>query len=422
MFRIIFKILALPIYRSVCWTRIINKKQLRAFRGKGVLICSNHKSNYDIPTMFCSIHRKLNFVAKESLFRRPIQRWFFTSLLGYPVRRGQDLALIRHSMKVLANNEAMLIFPEGMRAFDPDDALALRNGSSLIAVKAGVPILPIVMNRPPRPFRLTKIKIGEPISTEEFQGKRIDKAALTDLSNRVAAAMKEMLVGFEVQPKVRIWDRMKLDTARAIVIKYDSDAAKEGVELGNEAFEFGNYKMLFIKRNRPNYKDGADYYVTPGGHIDEGETAKQAVVREIKEETGIDVRPLRVLYKQMKPWGKVKDKEMEAFFACEYRGGEIMMNPESEEYAEDIAEKLDRYGRPVGTYEPVWVNLARVFEPDFNMRPEQVKEQLQKDLLKLGVRLVRQTKLLKDNPGHNMTKNLESVIIKHDQDKVSEGS
>lgn len=47
-------------------------------------------------------------------------------------------------------------------------------------------------------------------------------------------------------------------------------------------------KILLTKRNIPPYKN---YWCLPGGHIEWGEKARNAVIREIKEELGIDFNP-----------------------------------------------------------------------------------------------------------------------------------
>ncbi len=46
--------------------------------------------------------------------------------------------------------------------------------------------------------------------------------------------------------------------------------------------------VLLVKRGNEPFKD---YWTLPGGHIDFGETAEQAVIREVKEETGLTIKP-----------------------------------------------------------------------------------------------------------------------------------
>lgn len=45
-------------------------------------------------------------------------------------------------------------------------------------------------------------------------------------------------------------------------------------------------KVLMVK----NKGTGASYYTLPGGAVEKGETLKEAAVREVKEETGLDVQ------------------------------------------------------------------------------------------------------------------------------------
>lgn len=59
-------------------------------------------------------------------------------------------------------------------------------------------------------------------------------------------------------------------TADAIVIAPDGD----------------KYKVLLIQRKHEPYKD---HWAFPGGFVDQDEVADQAVLRELKEETGLEV-------------------------------------------------------------------------------------------------------------------------------------
>jgi len=54
--------------------------------------------------------------------------------------------------------------------------------------------------------------------------------------------------------------------------------------------EFPNNKILLVKRATVVFKG---YWALPGGKVDSGETVEQAVVRELKEETGLDVKIVR---------------------------------------------------------------------------------------------------------------------------------
>ncbi|MFW9823598.1 MAG: NUDIX domain-containing protein [Candidatus Thorarchaeota archaeon] len=54
-----------------------------------------------------------------------------------------------------------------------------------------------------------------------------------------------------------------------------------------------NDQILLIKHR--HYNDGLEYWILPGGGIEEGETEEECVKREIKEETNLDVVVERLL-------------------------------------------------------------------------------------------------------------------------------
>jgi 8-oxo-dGTP diphosphatase len=62
--------------------------------------------------------------------------------------------------------------------------------------------------------------------------------------------------------------------------------------LGVGALIFNRDKILLVERGKEPLKG---YWSLPGGVLEIGETLEQGIVREVREETGLDVKPLEVL-------------------------------------------------------------------------------------------------------------------------------
>lgn len=80
-----------------------------------------------------------------------------------------------------------------------------------------------------------------------------------------------------------------------------------------------NADVLLVKRKKG---EGNLIWQFPGGTLEAGETPQQAVVRELKEETGIESRVLQVIGERVHPY---THKEM-AYIACEYISGELCVS------------------------------------------------------------------------------------------------
>lgn len=75
---------------------------------------------------------------------------------------------------------------------------------------------------------------------------------------------------------------------------------------------FPENKILFIKRNTVPFKG---YWGLPGGRMDPGETVEQTIVREVKEETGLNVEIVRKIGEYIEK-GVKDDVEYEYYPTC----------------------------------------------------------------------------------------------------------
>lgn len=83
----------------------------------------------------------------------------------------------------------------------------------------------------------------------------------------------------------------------------------------------GNQILLIKRKTRPF----VGYWALPGGRMDPGETIEQTIVREVKEETGLDVAIVRVVGEYVEK-GVKDDIEYEYYPTCfivKPVGGEI---------------------------------------------------------------------------------------------------
>jgi 8-oxo-dGTP pyrophosphatase MutT (NUDIX family) len=124
-----------------------------------------------------------------------------------------------------------------------------------------------------------------------------------------------------------------------------------------------NGKALLMHR----FKDGCEYYVFPGGGIEEGETPEETVIRELLEETQVEMRISRLVYKVSYDSG-----ENQYYYLCEYVSGVPALRPDSIEFKR-TQEGLD-------TYEPLWVDISKMEK--LTLYPLEIRGVLVNDLAK----------------------------------------
>ena len=123
-------------------------------------------------------------------------------------------------------------------------------------------------------------------------------------------------------------------------------------------------KVALIERHRA----GLDYFVFPGGGVDEGETPEQAAVREAKEELGIEVA-----IKQKVAEILLGQRSRQLYFLVEQTGGEFGTGV-GEEYTESDPDDPDE-----GVYIPIWMPVEEL-PLHKNIHPEHVAKLVVKSL------------------------------------------
>jgi len=125
------------------------------------LFVANHTSSADAPAVVGAIPRRIAILLKESLFKYPIVGQAFRLARFIPVNRKEResaLESLEKAIESLRAGQSFLIYPEGTRS--PDGRLQdFKKGAVVMAIKAGVPIVPIACSGAHRVMRKRSLKI-----------------------------------------------------------------------------------------------------------------------------------------------------------------------------------------------------------------------------------------------------------------------
>jgi len=108
-----------------------------------LIIASNHVSYLDPAVLVASMNRKIYFITKKEVFKNIIVSFILKKLNAFPVdRENIDILAFKKAINILQEKEILGIFPEGTRSSN-GDLQELKLGVIKIAMKTGVPILPV---------------------------------------------------------------------------------------------------------------------------------------------------------------------------------------------------------------------------------------------------------------------------------------
>jgi carboxylesterase len=185
----------------------------------GMLFASNHQSWLDVQVLGASSPRRVHFVAKSEFRDWPVLRHLVNFSDSIFITRGGDREGLEQIVSALREGKAVAIYPEGTipgeediprRAVDPKTGLLKgHTGAVRMAIRARVPIIPVGVSGtgralPPEIYprleilrlpRTTSIRIrfGEPIRYDDFQGRDPDHAEIRRLTDELMSAISRLV-------------------------------------------------------------------------------------------------------------------------------------------------------------------------------------------------------------------------------------
>ena len=166
------------------------------------LLTPVHRSILDTPISSGVTRRRMRFMGADKYWKSKSFGRLLSTLGGFPVTRGSaDREALQRCIAVLERGEPLVLFPEGERK-SGEIVHPLFDGATYIAVKAGVPIVPVGIAGSDRAMpkgakfifpRKVHVVVGEPIQVPVGQTGKAQRVAVRELSLVLHTEMQRLL-------------------------------------------------------------------------------------------------------------------------------------------------------------------------------------------------------------------------------------
>ncbi|MGI9030959.1 MAG: lysophospholipid acyltransferase family protein [Ilumatobacteraceae bacterium] len=183
------------------WTRLEVEGREHVPTTGPFVLAPVHRSIMDTPIASCLTRRRMRFMGKDTLWKGRAISWFLSSLGGFPVHRGTvDREALTRCITVLEVGEPLVLFPEGERKSGPT-VQPLFDGAAYVALKAGVPIIPVgiggserVMPKGSRFIHPRKVHVivGAPIVRPTAGGRRVPRPLIREVTEELHETLQRL--------------------------------------------------------------------------------------------------------------------------------------------------------------------------------------------------------------------------------------
>ena len=124
-------------------------------------------------------------MAKAELFKNKFIKWFGRKCCVFPVKRGmRDIESIKYSLNLLKMGKYWLYFQKEQE-MEWRKMEKHKNGVAYMAIRTGVPVIPVGIQGEMKPFKKVKLNIGEPLDFSQYKTNKPEKEILDKVSKEI---------------------------------------------------------------------------------------------------------------------------------------------------------------------------------------------------------------------------------------------
>lgn len=165
------------------------------------ILAPTHRSIIDTPVSSGVYRRRMRFMGADKWWSNKYFGKLLSALGGFPVSRGTaDREALKRCIAVIEGGEPLVLFPEGERKSGPI-VQPLFEGAAYIAMKTGVPIVPIGIGGSERVMpkgarfiypRKMYVMVGAPLQVPTTGSAKEQRAAARQLTNDLHTELQRL--------------------------------------------------------------------------------------------------------------------------------------------------------------------------------------------------------------------------------------
>lgn len=207
--------------------------------GKGGIIVCNHRSSVDPFFVQTATGRKIHWMVAREYCQHPAFRWFLNACEVIPVSRGGiDTAATKAAIRLAASGEIVGMLPEGRINMSEEFMLPVRPGAALVAIKAGVPVVPCYIDGAPyrrypwspllMPARV-EVRFGQPVDPVKFSTASGDENVAQEFTREILRRIAALAERYDFEPTLagRNWKPTTEELEAAMDAKDRRDEAEK---------------------------------------------------------------------------------------------------------------------------------------------------------------------------------------------------